>query len=356
MRSTREMKAIVRLLTGVLLLVGVTGCATSAYFTDRKRDAADVFTLTVGTGGGVEARVGPVQAALFFNRDSAGLRGGEWYRAMNTNAVNFRSSDVMEAATPLPVVLTAAMGAYPFLTSVDKFVPTPGADRRNKQYEAYGPLVPGLTLGNKAHYYTQIEAAVGLGPSLRLGFNPGELLDLVLGWASVDIYGDDVSGKPTGTLTLNIPKREFQMGESIPVTVTLSNDSRFGVDFPLVLAGNPTVRWPVICLGTTNGVWTQLYRSRDAAKCGMPSSVVAGKAVLRPGDSVILLQGHLILQPTTTHFQATIGCSTWRELPGVLTPSASYDVAVRFDSPWITPSVSSTRTVVVLGGKHPESQ
>jgi hypothetical protein len=32
---------------------------------------------------------------------------------------------------------------------------------------------------------------LGLGGTLRLGFNPGELLDFILGWTAIDIYNDD---------------------------------------------------------------------------------------------------------------------------------------------------------------------
>ena len=31
-----------------------------------------------------------------------------------------------------------------------------------------------------------------LGRTLRFGFNPGELLDFILGWFTIDIYGDDL--------------------------------------------------------------------------------------------------------------------------------------------------------------------
>ncbi len=33
---------------------------------------------------------------------------------------------------------------------------------------------------------------IGLGGTLRLGFNPGELLDFLLGWFTIDIYNDDI--------------------------------------------------------------------------------------------------------------------------------------------------------------------
>jgi len=46
-----------------------------------------------------------------------------------------------------------------------------------------------------ASYWTQIEAVIGIGGTLRLGFNPGELLDFILGWTTIDIYGDDLEAK-----------------------------------------------------------------------------------------------------------------------------------------------------------------
>jgi hypothetical protein len=70
-----------------------------------------------------------------------------------------------------------------------------GEDRR-KRYDTVGQ-VPFVTTGTfwrsdvPAHYYSQIEVVVGLGPSVRLGFNPGEFLDFLLGWFGVSIYGDD---------------------------------------------------------------------------------------------------------------------------------------------------------------------
>ena len=42
---------------------------------------------------------------------------------------------------------------------------------------------------------TQLELALGLGGSLRLGLNPGELLDFLLGWLTIDLYDDDIEWK-----------------------------------------------------------------------------------------------------------------------------------------------------------------
>lgn len=57
--------------------------------------------------------------------------------------------------------------------------------------------IPLLSVSKKAYYYTQLEVAAGLGYTVRLGFNPGELLDFLLGWTTIDIFGDDVGIPPT---------------------------------------------------------------------------------------------------------------------------------------------------------------
>jgi len=35
---------------------------------------------------------------------------------------------------------------------------------------------------------------VGLGGTVKLGLNPGELLDFILGWTTLDIFHDDIAG------------------------------------------------------------------------------------------------------------------------------------------------------------------
>jgi len=188
------MKKIIQIVAAVVVIASMNGCATP-YMRDRVADAKDIFTATVGIGGGAKARVGPIQAAMFFNQDSAGLRGGEWYSIMETQELSFASSGIVEASTPLPGIL-ALIGGFPILTSVDKFYPKEEEnDRRNKNYEAYGILIPGITIGNRGYYYTQAEMAVGIGGTIRLGFNPGELLDFILGWTTIDIFKDDLGIK-----------------------------------------------------------------------------------------------------------------------------------------------------------------
>ena len=193
------MKTAIRLLILLTVLASMTGCASSGYLADRGRDALDVVTATVGgVGAGAKARVGPLHAGLFLSAvDMAGIRGG--------NGPVFHKfserGDLVSASfecdlTPL---------YYLEYFEEDKHA-------RNKNYRAgcmipltkygmWGPGVPflgavydggGSRIEKQFHpYYTQVEVAIGLGATFRLGVNFGELADFLLGWVGVDIFSDD---------------------------------------------------------------------------------------------------------------------------------------------------------------------
>lgn len=72
------MKKILQLLLIACLAVITSGCA-SPCMANRGHDSADIFTATVGVGGGAKARIGPIQAGLIVNLDKAGLRNGELF-------------------------------------------------------------------------------------------------------------------------------------------------------------------------------------------------------------------------------------------------------------------------------------
>jgi hypothetical protein len=176
-------------LAGVVISAICSGCATTGYMGDRMRDAGDIFTATVGVGGGAKARVGPVTAGLFLNSDKAGLRGGEVF----SSTEEFQRTP-RETTSLIPIINYCVL-----LFVNDDFRATPDHDARHKSYQAISfiPLIswvdePKLDPRAKWPYYTQIEAAVGLGGTLRLGFNPGELLDFILGWTTIDIFNDDL--------------------------------------------------------------------------------------------------------------------------------------------------------------------
>lgn len=191
-------------LMGVGISALCAGCSTPGYLGNRARDAGDIFTATVGVGAGVKARVGPLVAGLSYYQDSLGVRGGDVgiYKGRKI----FRSGDLKGDCT---VVFcggdhfeTDVTG--PRLKSIDSRTPTfevipfilaipaPFIEAQRKQPTA------------GASYYTQVEGVIALGGGIRLGFNPGELLDFFLGWFHVDMFGDD-SAKSERTIGSSLP-------------------------------------------------------------------------------------------------------------------------------------------------------
>jgi len=183
------MKKIAQLTMLLFLAVFATGCvSTGGYFADRGHDGADIFTATIGIGAGAKVRVGPLNTGLLFAGDYAGLRGGTAFRGFDATEGDF--------VTPIPL-----FGEWGPLCAIDQY--NLGYARR-KDFIAGSEGLPlfvtdvhGTGRNAKAsqrrpYYFTQIEIVAGLGGTIRLGFNPGELLDFILGWTTIDIFNDDL--------------------------------------------------------------------------------------------------------------------------------------------------------------------
>jgi hypothetical protein len=176
----------------VLLLAAAMGggCASPSYLSDRARDAADMVTLTVGTGGGAKVRAGPVQVAVIHASDLAGLRAGEFFARGNSLPMN------REIYSPLPFFSHGRTPAgMTFGGEAFSLGPASLSSLRGKDVRA-NSWFPCWAAGEGAAFYTQVEASAGLGLMVRVGFNPGEMLDFLLGWTTADIYGDDLA--PSG--------------------------------------------------------------------------------------------------------------------------------------------------------------
>ena len=183
--------------TAVLALAALAaGCAsTKCYFTDRGRDAADILTVTIGAGAGAKARIGPIQVGALYAYDAFGLRGGRvawWWRDRADSEV----VDIDYLILPLDgfgyeafdhEALRAPARHKDFLT--DKMLPFLSLPLATDGFDEWDLSRKGF------HYYTQLEVVVAIGPSIRLGLNPGELLDFLLGWTTLDFYKDDVALK-----------------------------------------------------------------------------------------------------------------------------------------------------------------
>lgn len=198
MRARRPSIALVCWATAV----GSSCASSGAYLTDRARDAADVLTLQVGYGVGAKARVGPVQAGLLADVGGVGLRGGaalgirDFWPAGYDGPAKFEfdglvvgvetfsgdttSNERGKASMTLHALVTIPMGLLPF----------PASCRRElweERMHIWSEPWP---------YYLAAEVAGGAGVTFRVGFNAGELVDFVVGWTTLDLFGDDLELDP----------------------------------------------------------------------------------------------------------------------------------------------------------------
>jgi len=166
------------------LLATLAGC-TPTYLADRGRDAVDIFTASVGMGYGAKVRVGPGQAGFLLYEEFYGLRSGVIVRE------NEGYIGPTEVVSPVPVPSESCK--LPNLTTAfDNFYPpNTCAEARGKCYDSRTQVVPFVILSDAAYHYPQVEIVLGIVGCVRLGFNPGELLDFVLGWTTLDLLGDD---------------------------------------------------------------------------------------------------------------------------------------------------------------------
>ena len=199
------MKKVLRIVTLILPLLLVSGC--TSYLIDRGRDVKDIVTATIGTGIGATARLGPLHAGLYYGHDHVGLKGGVVRAGFGEKCFSHTFDPLI--AVPRPGKTTGFIfyreNFYDWSANPDDQLVN---ELRGKLYESKG-IFPFLAVPKTmyrrldpykfkrypTYYMTQLEVAVGLGVTVRLGLNPGELLDFILGWVGIDIFGDDVEKK-----------------------------------------------------------------------------------------------------------------------------------------------------------------
>ena len=180
-------------ITACVLAIGCAVCSgcVAPRGQDRLRDAKDVFTCAFGLGLGGRARVGPLQLPLLVQSDYAGLRCGEWFASpMRDDFWTYVSEAGHVVDQPLPVYVPDCDTLY---SGYEDFDPGGKAAARHKKESTVGmgPATRVLDRRNWA-YYTNIEGVAGAVVSVRLGVNPGELIDWLLGFAGLDVMGDDI--------------------------------------------------------------------------------------------------------------------------------------------------------------------
>ncbi len=201
----------------LFLAVCFSGCAgAGGYLVDRSHDFADIFTLTFGTGVGAKARIGPIHITPFmYQNDRFGLRGGVFfYSSKGPPAMMDRGTIDVGYFFLLATENFARRGYHPVFGKAGQ----PDLARQRGKCFSAASFFPFTSvpywfdhvdgIGNYVvypkYYFTQLEIILAAGPSLRLGFNPGELLDFVLGWAAVDIFNDDFQNRQKSKAPDNI--------------------------------------------------------------------------------------------------------------------------------------------------------
>lgn len=207
------LRSLQLLLIPFLLLT--TACATQGtvlentgvpeYRENRAKDFGDIVTLTYGAGAGARAQVGSFQTPLvLFHTDCYGWRYGD--------VIAPKHSGITDAGS-----LIIVFGGH-----------NETGEERGKDFQAdggwlaaafdHGPRIPILSkipfltlpllpFMSKVHeggemrnalfhpYYTQVELIAGIVPSVRVGANPGEMLDFILGFTTIDFFDDDIASK-----------------------------------------------------------------------------------------------------------------------------------------------------------------
>ena len=199
-------KLFLNLILHLSIAACLGGCAcTGGYLPNRGHDAADVFTATLGYGVGVKARVGPLQAGLMTEVTGFGLRAGDLLGISDFWPTGYDTPASWEATATICNLevcrggKTAKQRGKAFSYSTDAPIVYPQSPYEARPHETDDAVVRRVKRLEEEEYvhapapfFTEIEVVAALGPSIRLGFNPGELLDFILGWTTLDIYNDDL--------------------------------------------------------------------------------------------------------------------------------------------------------------------
>lgn len=187
----------------LLLLTLFAISCSSPYLRNRGRDALDIFTVEFQTRAyGASVRAGPVKAGLYHKSAdgaAAGLRGGDLgvhhdaeFAVLFFGADYFQKKPLGDLETPSEEDSKTAEETDPSQTALrgkefrarSPFGTTQPAQKKRSVFKKKGGFAP-------ASYYTQLEVSLGIFFGVKLGINPGELLDALLGWTTLDIFRDD---------------------------------------------------------------------------------------------------------------------------------------------------------------------
>lgn len=186
------------------VLAGMAGCSsTGQYFSHRRQDALDVITIGAGIGSfGAKARIGPLQTGILTDLSwFPVIRGGELFPDLRQpgSGVPY-DRDLQALIVGMEISESGKSRGKGFeagaLLSKDVW-------GKVKKY----PVVPfvHLPINSCPSYFSDVQIVAGLVFSIRLGVNPGELLDFLLGWTTLDIYNDDLVWNTTPSIRMPAP-------------------------------------------------------------------------------------------------------------------------------------------------------
>jgi hypothetical protein len=159
----------------------------------------DVFSATFGTGWGLKPRISALSLSPSYYYQSAfGVQGGDiiFTNDMDLAAFPFGTTHLESFKGGI----YAQTRGKAFLVWDDHcfFINTPSKYMKGPYLStSMSILVPADYEENQDEpypnaYYSDIELMMAFGGGIKFIFNPGELLDFILGWTTLDIYGDDI--------------------------------------------------------------------------------------------------------------------------------------------------------------------
>lgn len=170
-----------------LLGFSVTGCA---YMEDRARDASDIINVSAVTGVGVAAQVSAIDVTFGSLTNATGLEDGSFYCVPGFDLFPERTQAGQRQGCGL-------VNTYASLRNETVEHRNKNSSRMNFLgiFTAWG--ICGPSGKSQPNYWTKFEVNAALGVGAKVGVNPGEALDFLLGWFCLDIYGDDIAAVTT---------------------------------------------------------------------------------------------------------------------------------------------------------------
>lgn len=208
-----RLRPVARVTPALLIAPGLL-LASCQYLQDRALDFLDQYKGSVGAGpmGGVRSKnLGVVDTGLMVGAKPRALALGWRYGT----PLYFKESDSRFDVNQAEIVKTTTLTAFDYEkgsyksaktsavlfpaifswidstpTDYEWYVPEEAADYDDRHWIWSGRSFYGNSRFDQIHAF-DIEVEVGLFVYVEVGFSPGEIVDFLLGFLTIDIAGDD---------------------------------------------------------------------------------------------------------------------------------------------------------------------